>query len=475
MHFTEILQKCAKIVTPLQPHQVEAVKRALRSNLILAHATGSGKTLTSIAAADAIGKPTTVLTPASLVENFIKELRKHKKGGPPVDVISLPTAVLRDYKIPSGNTVIIDEAHSLRNAGTARQEYIKRQLPNAGRIIALTGTPAYNKPVDWAPLVNIVSQEHVIPETESSFRQKFIHEKKIRPSWWERVRYGIKPGVVEELRNADQLRKAVAPYVDIFENDIEKPKRIDQTVKVPMDEAQEATYRYITKSIPQNIRWKVYHNMPPSRAEAAMMNAFLTDSRQVSNTPENYQQDAETGAKIKEAVKRLKAMYAKDPNFKALVYSNFLGNGINSYAALLDKANIPHSVFNGSLTRKQKKEIVDKYNNGEVPVILGSGAASEGLDLMGTKLIQILEPHFNTAKTEQVIGRGIRYKSHSHLPEDERKVLVQHFISTLNPESEWYNWRASKNTAVDEYLTSRAEEKQRIIDQIRKAISKDKK
>ena len=64
------MDKRAEVITPLQPHQREALRRALAGNLVLAHSTGSGKILTSIAAADAIGRPTVVLTPASLVENY---------------------------------------------------------------------------------------------------------------------------------------------------------------------------------------------------------------------------------------------------------------------------------------------------------------------------------------------------------------------------------------------------------------------
>lgn len=61
------MYKLAEIITQLQPHQQAALNKALVKNLILAHSTGSGKTLTSIAIADKLGKPTTVLTPASLV------------------------------------------------------------------------------------------------------------------------------------------------------------------------------------------------------------------------------------------------------------------------------------------------------------------------------------------------------------------------------------------------------------------------
>ena len=61
--------KQAAILTQAQPHQLRAEDRGVAGNLILAHGTGSGKTRTAIAIADRLGKPTTVLVPASLVES----------------------------------------------------------------------------------------------------------------------------------------------------------------------------------------------------------------------------------------------------------------------------------------------------------------------------------------------------------------------------------------------------------------------
>lgn len=100
-----------------------------------------------------------------------------------MEVLSLPTAVSRQYQIPKGNTVIIDEAHSLRNEGTARQQYVKEQLRNAARVIALTGTPAYNDIADWSQLVNLVARKKAVPSDRAEFRKRYIKEKEIRPGF----------------------------------------------------------------------------------------------------------------------------------------------------------------------------------------------------------------------------------------------------------------------------------------------------
>lgn len=464
-----MIEKAAAITTKLQPHQQRALNRALKNNLILAHSTGSGKTLTSIAIADALGLPTTVLTPASLVENYKKEIAKHKKGGPKIDVMSLPTAVSRNYKIPKGNTLIIDEAHALRNQGTARQKYIQDQLDNAGRVFALTGTPAYNDIADWSPLVNLVAKENVVPADKAAFTDKYIGYRKVYPPLLARLFHGAKPGVVPYLKNPSGLRKDILPYVDIFDTDIEKPERIDETIRVPMSKEQEDLYKYVAGKLPMSLLYKLRNNMPPSKQEARSLNSFLSGVRQVSNTPEAFVEGSEPGIKIQRAVDNLVKQLEKNDKLRALVYSNYLESGVDSYARLLDAKGIKYNKFTGSMTPKQKKQVVDAYNSGEVPIILGSGSASEGLDLKGTRLIQLLEPHFNDAKLDQVIGRGIRYKSHEGLPVKDRNVRVERYLSQLPEQRNWLGIK-NKDTAVDDYLTTRAGEKTQLINEIKQTL-----
>ena len=86
--------KQAAILTQAQPHQLRAEERGVAGNLILAHGTGSGKTRTAIAIADRLGKPTTVLVPASLVETFPPALAKTNNAGPHITVFSRPLTLI---------------------------------------------------------------------------------------------------------------------------------------------------------------------------------------------------------------------------------------------------------------------------------------------------------------------------------------------------------------------------------------------
>ncbi|MFK5165319.1 hypothetical protein ACI3QP_12680, partial [Propionibacterium freudenreichii] len=60
--------------------------------VVAAHQVGSGKTLTSIAAGMQSGRPMEVITPASLVSNYEKEVAKHVQGDLPRRVRSFEMA-----------------------------------------------------------------------------------------------------------------------------------------------------------------------------------------------------------------------------------------------------------------------------------------------------------------------------------------------------------------------------------------------
>jgi superfamily II DNA/RNA helicase len=174
--------------------------------------------------------------------------------------------------------------------------------------------------------------------------------------------------------------------------------------------------------------------------------------------------------KTQEAVKRLLEHHEADPNFRGVVYSNYIAAGLTPYSRLLKKKGIKHNVFTGAVSRKEKNRMIEEYNTGKTPVLLVSSSGTEGLDLKGTKLMQVMEPHFNNSKIHQVIGRGIRYKSHAHLPEEERTVKVQKFYTT-EPQSRLRKFvGVNAPKATEEWLQERADEKDQITAQIKQVM-----
>ena len=84
--------------------------------------------------------------------------------------------------------------------------------------------------------------------------------------------------------------------------------------------------------------------------------------------------------------------------------------------------------------------------------------------MKNTRSIQIVDPHWNKNRIEQVIGRGIRYKSHDALPKRERKVEVIHYQSTLPKSLMQKILKKVPDTSSDQYLDTFSQKKQDIID-----------
>ena len=83
--------------------------------------------------------------------------------------------------------------------------------------------------------------------------------------------------------------------------------------------------------------------------------------------------------------------------------------------------------------KKELKACTDPENiNGEkVKVIVISRAGSEGLDFKNIRQVHILEPWFNLNRADQIIGRGVRNKSHCDLPFNKRNVQIFLYASQL--------------------------------------------
>ena len=160
--------KQAEIVTPLQPHQQRVVDRISQPDqpgLVVVHGLGSGKTLTSIAAADALGLPADVVVPAALQANYQKELDTHApKKSPSVAIQSLENAARKGAGRLANPLLIVDEAHRARNPGKTRQAISGAR---AKKKLLLTGSLLYNHPADMAPLINAAAGTNVLPASQA--------------------------------------------------------------------------------------------------------------------------------------------------------------------------------------------------------------------------------------------------------------------------------------------------------------------
>ncbi len=470
----------------LQEHQVRALLKLDRSGgVVLNHSIGSGKTIVMLEAVRRYqdskkGGKSLVIAPASLVSNIDSEIKKH--GYSDIDrkrllVMSYDEAVNKqdDLEKEKFNFVGLDEGQKLRNTNTKRHQIISHIAKNADKRLVASATVAYNKLSDIAPLYNIAAGTDILPEDPKAFDNRYLDKVLEQPPLLKRI-LGAAPKEKIHIKNKKDLKNRISQYADYYslEDDPEAqkhfPKEVRHLVEVEMSPEQHRVYKYLEGRLPFHLRMKVRLNLPLDKKESSQLNAFSSGVRQVSNSVRPFMPNYEKSSpKIEKASQRLIERMSKDKNFRGVVYSNYLQAGLNDYSEELKKSGVNHSIYTGSLTAKQKDKLVEDYNSGKTPVLLVSSSGAEGLNLKGTKLIQIMEPHFNHSKIKQVVGRGSRFKSHEHLPEEEREMHVEMYHSVFPSTM----LGKSKSHSIDQYLHHNSQTKHDLNEEFNKLIKED--
>lgn len=123
-------------------------------------------------------------------------------------------------------------------------------------------------------------------------------------------------------------------------------------------------------------------------------------------------------------------IYSNYVNFGGteLVAAALRSNGYSGNLSVTGKDK--YFIFGEGISIQKRQRILRLFNskkniNGDIiKVIIGSPAISEGVSFKNIRSIHVLEPHWNLSRINQIIGRGIRYLSHSNLPEKERTVKI---------------------------------------------------
>lgn len=436
----------------LKPYQKLAVEyMAVNRGMICAFDVGTGKTLTAVASAKVVldvaeffkkDIKVIVVTPTSLQKNFKKEMEAF--GMNPNDkrfVFYTVTKFGMDYKKRlvncSSTFLIIDEAHVFRkdyrnefmNEDSffikdkildTRTEFAIMCSTRVTKVLLLTATPFYNKSHD---IINLIAMVKGIdpPYTKQYTPYRLMKEN---PKKFDELYGNI---VLFQKSNAEEY-----------------PTRKNIIVKVVMTPSYLKDYEDLERKIKESSKKSRKSKSSGSEEEDLKgKNAFNVKMRTAANM-------------LNECIKCGVVMNIIRRNQKTIFYSCFLNSGVNIIIDLLKKENIKYFLIEGSITMKMRNEIVNKFNSTEsdVNLLIITKAGGEGLDLKAVRNIIIFERGWNVAGEEQVIGRGIRYRSHSHLPESERVVKV-YYIMAVKPYNIDYEQVAKNNIFLqikDEYM-----------------------
>lgn len=372
-----------------------------------------------------------------------------------------------------GKVIIVDEAHNFFKAitnsetGNARKFYDMIMRSKDVKLIFLTGTPIDSDPFDLVPCFNMLQGYISMGKQKTTLFSE---------NWREFRKYFIsKEG--NEMINIDKFQDRIVGLVSYYGNTIENedgsgssdmPTLLrDKIVKVPMSEKQYIAYENAREkerkeaSVGQFGSDKQVGSLSKPKASAA--STYRVHSRSISNIliprRDGVRQDLSQkqltenldvySPKMAQIIKNIKS----HGQTKGLIYSQFYENeGIGYFTKALKARGYEeygvkeldhgekskkkrYAIIAGPIPFDRRQALQDVFNlpvndHGEViHLLLITSTGAEGLNLKGVRHVHIMEPYWNDARIEQVKYRAVRYKSHTHLPANERNVQSYIYLS----------------------------------------------
>lgn len=480
----EQFERNIKIV--LKPHQKKFISSFITSffkGCLLFHSVGSGKTLTAVSFSHYYlslfpKKNVLLLAPPSLLFNFVDGMKEFgldiRDNRYKFETYIKFTKNPSKY-INSDTLIIIDEVHNFRTyiqfdtveingkvkevpkKGKVAYDIIK-QCQKANKILAMTGTAFVNNLYDIENIMAMINQRdplskeaffEITDDKDLSFdyfkyrlsyfnvfnteAEKFFPEKrqiyqpiKLKPNFREYYKM---------IANGDNIFNDDGSYIKLEEH--KRPER---------DEFSDIAFK-VLQTINKETGQK-------ELAEGNELTSFLNAPRQYSNLVE--------GAKIKFIIEKLN----ENPDYKSIVYSNFITSSINILRKKLTENNIKFTQITGSETALTRNNNKIKFNDlkSDIQVLIISKAGTEGVSTRNVRQIFLMESLWNEASSEQAIARAVRFKSHIDLPKNQRFVNIYRLQIVLNNDDKEFLKNINNNEYIN--LLKQKNTNQKKIEQI---------
>ena len=360
----------------LRKYQEWGVKYILKQKkVLLGDEMGLGKTVQAIAVMVSLshGGAThfLVICPASVIENWIREIRKHsdlptvkihgddkenslqqwiQEGG--AAVTNFESAKIFDLPQDfSFSLAVVDEAHYIKNPRAHRTQYVRTICTHAQRQLFMTGTAMENRVDEMITLISMLQPE-IAQEADR----------------------------MAALATAPQFRDIVAPVYYRRKRDQvlkELPELIDTPEWCHMGRTEERIY------------------------EESVLNGRYSEARRVSwNAPTAL--DSSKAQRMLEIIEE-----AKEEGRKVIVFSFFLKT-IASVVSLLGENCL--TPIDGSIPISRRQEIIDEFTAAAPGTVLAAQiqAGGTGLNIQSASVVILCEPQFKPSIENQAISRAYR-------------------------------------------------------------------
>jgi SNF2 family DNA or RNA helicase/tetratricopeptide (TPR) repeat protein len=389
----------------------------------LADDMGLGKTLQSLAVIldRAENGPTLVIAPTSVCLNWEQKAARFAptltlltltggdreaivQGLGKRDILVTSYTLLQQevelLETVSWQTIVLDEAQSIKNAATKRSKAAMR-LQAKFRLIT-TGTPIENHLGELWNLFNFINRG--LLGTYKQFNSRF----------------GIPIEKHQDQAARRQLKKLIRPFMlrriksEVLD---ELPPRTEITLRVEMKKSEMQFYEAIRQQAIENIE----SNGQKSGRHLQILAEIMRLRRACCNPrliDENTKLSSSKLRVFAEVVEEL-----LESRHKALVFSQFTGH-LALICEYLDKEGVSYQYLDGTTPARERIKRVDAFQAGEGDLFLISlKAGGLGLNLTAADYVIHMDPWWNPAVEDQAADRA-------HRIGQTRPVTVYRLVTT---------------------------------------------
>ncbi len=418
-------------------YQIETVLKVLRhfrGRALLADEVGLGKTIEAGMLIQefrlrGFARRTLVLAPAALVSQWKFELLDKfnipsltsedqafrsapesvwtsEQAGVVIASLQLARSSRHQPLVQQGqwDLVVVDEAHHLKNRGTAGFRLLDSLKSRF--LLLLTATPVENDLEELYNLVTLLKPGQLA--TLAAFKREFVSR-----------------GDPFSPKNREQLRSLLGEVMvrntrALAGQAIELPPRFAETWVVPSSSEEAALYGYVL----ERIRARANNKPSVSSLSLRMLLESAGSSphaakEALERREENARRPDETDGselalvidsacripsrKTERLLDILRALPQFGSGSKAVVFSRFKAT-LAMLTQQLSARGIAHSLFHGGMSSAEKDEAVEQLRT-TVPVMLATDVGGEGRNLQFANVLINYDLPWNPMKIEQRIGR----------------------------------------------------------------------
>ena len=449
-NFSESKLEIAKINGELRPYQVDGVKwlaTLYKYSLggILADDMGLGKTIETIAFINTIktDKPILIVSPKSLVFNWVSEFNKFAKDIPVYPIIGTVEErkkVIKKIKSDkfgvyfisydslrneyenlldfTFDLVILDEAQFIKNMHAKKTNAVKQI--NALHTIALTGTPIENNIYDLWSIFDFLMPHYLLDYED--FKDSYESDEE----YVKIVKNKVAPFILRR-RKEDVLK--------------DLPEKFEVIMTTEMSQEQRKLYDAFRLKAKEELKSK------DGGSHVMEVLSIITRLRQICVDPstfvENFTGESGKITMLKEIVERKMA-----EGHRFLIFSQFV-SALNIVKEEIEKMGIKYFMITGDTSAKDRLAICNEFNDNEdyKVVLISLKAGGTGLNLVGADVVIHLDPWWNYSAQNQASDRA-------HRIGQTRTVEVIKLIAENSIEERVVSLQDEKKELVDKVISN---------------------